>query len=366
MTLILAALMCSTWKSSRRPLVQVVFWAVALVVHAGWCLIPRLGDVTPIARWAAIMWLAAILAGLVLAIPFALLTSLSRWCGLPVKNGTWAVGFAACAGLSGLVLACTSTAPFVIRSEEVRILGLPKALDGFRIANLGDVHIGQFIDARELRAGVDAINARQVDLLVVSGDLVDDVAQLEEAMQALEASKVARKTIAVLGNHEEMGDLPAILAIYRQHAEHITLLVNDNTAISYNDTVLHVVGVDFPMLRPGDHEQIRREQDAAMSVRADAAFSGLAQGDAILAVTHNPMFFPFAASHGALMTLASHTHGAQLRLFGHPIADIYRYLQGIYRQEDAFLDVSAGFGHWLPIRFGVPREIVIDTLRRAE
>jgi predicted MPP superfamily phosphohydrolase len=102
-----------------------------------------------------------------------------------------------------------------------------------------------------------------------------------------------------------------------------------------------------------------------MSAQADAAFTGLTRDETILALSHHPAFFPFAASHGAQLTLASHTHGGQLRLFGHPVIDVYPYLQGLYQEGDAYLDVSAGFGHWLPIRFGVPREIVIVTLRSA-
>jgi uncharacterized protein len=107
----------------------------------------------------------------------------------------------------------------------------------------------------------------------------------------------------------------------------------------------------------------RPEQDAAMSAQADEAFTGLHNGETVLALSHNPAFFPFAAAHGAQLTLASHTHGGQLKLFGRPLIDAYPYLQGLYRRGHSYLDVSAGFGHWLPIRFGVPREIVIVTLR---
>jgi uncharacterized protein len=100
-----------------------------------------------------------------------------------------------------------------------------------------------------------------------------------------------------------------------------------------------------------------------MSARADAAFAGLATGDTVLALSHHPAFFPFAAAHGAQLTLAGHTHGGQIQVFGRPLIDAYVYLHGLYRRGDSYLDVCAGFGHWLPIRFGVPREIAIVTLR---
>jgi uncharacterized protein len=141
------------------------------------------------------------------------------------------------------------------------------------------------------------------------------------------------------------------------------LLVNENIAITHGGATLYIVGVDYPMNPEGGHMLPRPEQNAAMSAQADAAFTGLLKGETILALSHHPAFFPFAAAHGAQLMLASHTHGGQLRLFGRPLIDAYPYLQGLYRRGQSYLDVSAGFGHWLPVRFGVPREIVIVTLR---
>jgi predicted MPP superfamily phosphohydrolase len=160
-----------------------------------------------------------------------------------------------------------------------------------------------------------------------------------------------------------MGDLPRVISIYDRHKARISLLVNENIAIAHGGATLHIVGVDYPLNPKAGHLQPHPEQNAAMSAQAIVAFAGLTKGETTLALSHHPGFFPFAAAHGAQLTLASHTHGAQLRLFGLPLIDAYPYLQGVYRREDSYLDVSAGFGHWLPIRFGVPREIVIVTLR---
>jgi uncharacterized protein len=304
------------------------------------------------------------LSALMLLIPFAGLTLLSSWHRLKAMSAGLPMIYVACFVLAGAILSLTSTATFVVRQEDIRVPGLPSGLDGFRIANLGDAHIGRFIDAKELVRGIHSINGQKVDLLVVTGDLIDDVTQLESTLQVLERSTTPYKAVTILGNHEEMGDLPKILSIYDQHKTRIDLLVNQNIAITHGGATLHIVGVDFPMNPKGDHMLTHAEQNAAMSAQADAAFTGLVKGETILALSHNPAFFPFAAAHGAQLTLASHTHGGQLRLFGRRLViDAYTYLQGPYQRKDAYLDVSAGFGHWLPIRFGVPREIVIVTLR---
>jgi predicted MPP superfamily phosphohydrolase len=302
------------------------------------------------------------LAAVMLLIPFAVLTALSRWHLAKALSAYLPVTYVGCFLVSGLILTLTSTASFVVRQVDVRIAGLPAGLDGFRIANLADVHIGRFIDAEELNRGIKTINDQRVDLLVVTGDLIDDVSQLESSMQVLERSNSPNKIIAILGNHEEMGDLAKILSIYGQHKARISLLVNASTTITRGNAALRIVGVDYPMNPKGGHMSPHPEQDTLMSAQANAVFEGLAAGETILALSHHPAFFPFAAAHGAQLTLASHTHGGQLRLFGRPFIDAYPYLQGLYRRGDSYLDVSAGFGHWLPIRFGVPREIVIVTL----
>ena len=363
LTTIVSAFMSLSWRVSRVPRALAAFWGPALLVHLGWLSVPHLGALAPLARWFAIMWLGSMLAALMLIIPFALLVVLSRRRELGSMSAYLPAAYVSCFLLAGAILAVTSTADFVVREETLRIAGLPADLDGFRIANLGDVHIGRFIDTRELSRGIKTLNEHKVDLLAVTGDLVDDVTQLESAMRALELSTAPYKTVAILGNHE-VAHLSKILGIYAEHKARISLLVNENTAITRGSSTLHIVGVDFPMNPNGGHMLPRADQDAAMSARADAAFSGLVAGETILALSHHPAFFPFAAEHGAQLTLASHTHGGQIQVFGRPLIDAYPYLHGLYRRGDSYLDVSAGFGHWLPIRFGVPREIVIVTLRR--
>ena len=351
------------WRVARTPGALKTYWGVALLVHLAWAAIPQLGPFAPFARWLAIMWLGSMLAALMLLIPFAVLTVFSNRRAFRAGSAYLPVAYVGCFLLSGLVLSFTSTADFVVRQEDVRIANLPAGLEGFRVANLGDVHIGRFIDSKQLSRGIKAINDQKVDLLVVTGDLVDDAGQLESSMAALEQSNSPNKIVAILGNHEEMGDLSRILSIYAEHRSRITLLVNQSTSISRDGATLHIVGVNYLMNPKGGHMLPRPDQDAAMSTQADAAFTGVAKDEPILALSHHPAFFPFAAAHGAQLTLSSHTHGAQIQVFGRPLIDAYPYLQGLYRRGDSYLDVSAGFGHWLPIRFGVPREIVIVTLR---
>src|SRR5271168_2203256 len=77
-TAIIGAFLPLTWRVGRTPRALASFWGFALLVHLGWFALPYLGAFAPIARWLAILWLASMLAALVLLIPFALLTALSN------------------------------------------------------------------------------------------------------------------------------------------------------------------------------------------------------------------------------------------------------------------------------------------------
>ena len=363
LTAIVGTLTSAIWRPARRVQILATFWGFALIVHIVWLCIPQLGDGAPIGRWLATLWLNGMLAGTCLLIPFGLLRV--AWRRQNVISSYLPMVFAAACLLAGLILASTSTATFVVRHEQVQIPGLPAGLDGFRVANLGDVHIGYFIDPRELLRGIEALNVEKVDLIAVTGDLVDDVGQLESTMRVLETSNAPNGVVAILGNHEQSADLSKILSLYAEHSARIRLLVDQNITINRAGAPLHIVGVKYPTDSRG-HALRNPELDyAGMNVQADAAFAGLAKGDVVIALSHHPAFFPIAAARGAQLTLASHTHGAQIRLFGRPIVGVYPFLQGPYQRGDSHLDVSAGFGHWLPVRFEVPREIVVVTLRQG-
>ena len=117
-----------------------------------------------------------------------------------------------------------------VREAEVRINGLPAALDGLRIANLADVHIGRFSSVEDLADAIEVINGRHVELLAITGDLIDDLTQLEPALDALERS-AARSIVAVLGNHDKMANEKAVVDAYRRRALDC-LLVNSSTVIA--------------------------------------------------------------------------------------------------------------------------------------
>lgn len=253
---------------------------------------------------------------------------------------------------------------FEVRQVEVRLKGLPPALEGFRIGQITDVHVGAFIDTAYVRAAVAAMNEAGVDLQVMTGDLLDDLSQLEESMAALETCKAPHGMLAILGNHEHWRGLRPILAAYEASARRgspVRLLVDEAHVLEHAGQAVRVVGVDYPMAGRGIGAKLERMQHSA-----SVAFEGMVPGELVLCLSHHPDFFPLAAERGARLTLSGHTHGGQVAILGWPLFRFaFDYMLGRYRRGDHHLYVSGGTGHWLPFRLGVPAEVTVFTLRAA-
>jgi hypothetical protein len=252
---------------------------------------------------------------------------------------------------------------FVLREVEVRLRGLPRELDGFRIGQITDVHVGTFIDTQYLRATVEAMNQAGVDLQVMTGDLIDDLSQLDETMAALEACQARHGMLAILGNHEHWRGLPAVLDAYAASARRgspVRLLVDEAHVLEHAGHRLRVVGVDYPI---GPRRSVGAKAER-MRRSAQVAFQGTSPDEVVLCLSHHPDFFPLAVERGARLTLSGHTHGGQVALLGMPLFRLaFDYMLGRYRRGEGQLYVSGGTGHWLPFRIGVPPEVTVVTLR---
>jgi hypothetical protein len=366
------------WAFLGLGLLSLSAWALPILFGLGsHGVVPGVG--VPLKVFSA-GWTVAVLATLFLGLPIAIARGLRernllrRAVGLPAtepaevdlrkRNLLLGVGRAvpvvavgaSSAGIAGGAL------NFEVREVDVPLRGLPAALNGFRIGQITDVHVGPFIDTEYLRAAVLAMNAAKVDLQVMTGDLIDDLAQLDGTMAALAECRAQHGMLAVLGNHEHWRGLGPILAAYEDVATRapVRLLVDEAHVLEHAGQRIRVVGVDYPM-----GARIPGMKEARMRESAEAGFAGAAPSEElVLCLTHHPDFFPHAAERGARLTLAGHTHGGQTALFGIPIFGfVFEYMLGRYKRGDSHLYVSGGTGHWMPFRIGVPTEVTVLTLR---
>lgn len=234
----------------------------------------------------------------------------------------------------------------------------PRELDGLRIAVLADLHTGSpWNGETNLRRVVEETNRAAPDLVLVAGDLViQSVAGGDfvppEASGAILASLDA-PTYAVLGNHDWWLDGPRVMGALRGAG--VTVLEDSAAALAAGGHPFWLAGISDFWEAPHD---------------VDRALSAVPPEAPVLAFTHNPDVFPEVPARVAL-TVAGHTHGGQVAfpLVGRPVVPSEygeRYALGHVREGGRDLFVSTGVGtSILPVRFRVPPEVTVLTLRPA-
>lgn len=224
----------------------------------------------------------------------------------------------------------------VIDEVSFRLPKLPRTRDGYVIAQLSDVHFGQYVGERELREAVEMVSRIRPDLVVMTGDLVDHdpsyVRLLGKLVRTLE-SRARDGVVIIPGNHDFYTGVDLVVGAVERAGG--TVLRNQHVIIGAERDGFALLGVD-------DMWGVR---DGGEGADVDKAKAGLTEDLARVLLCHQPAYFREAAPHVDLM-LAGHTHGGQIGLGGHP-ADLvlpYGYVRGTYTYGDATLYVNRGFG----------------------
>lgn len=242
-----------------------------------------------------------------------------------------------------------------IRRIEIPVPELDPALDGYRIAQLSDLHIGSLLTKKGAARWIRAANAERADLVALTGDYVTNgVSFHEDIADTLAGLRAADAVVAVLGNHDYFGHGEPLASLLRERG--ILLLRNERCTVTRAGASLEIAGVDDTWTRRAD---------------VDRTMDGWDGSRPLIALSHDPALFPDFARHGAALVLAGHTHWGQLGL---PFAAqrynlarrVFRFSAGLYREEGSTLYVSPGLGtSGPPVRFGSPPEITVFTLRRG-
>jgi len=249
-------------------------------------------------------------------------------------------------------------ARLVVKREELHLPRLPPELVGLKVVLVSDLHVGSpHWGMPSLRALIARINAEHPDLILLAGDyLIDDIpfgSRIEARLVAKElgALRAPSGVIGVLGNHDGWHGVPGLRE--ELEAGGIQLLDDQVARVEARGIGLVVLGLA--------DEEVRRRSP---SQELDLAPAGVP----MLALVHEPDIFA-ELDERPLLTLAGHTHGGQVQLplIGAPIVRSrygQRYLGGHIVEHGRHLYVTTGVGTsvW-PIRFGVPPEYVVLTLR---
>ncbi len=258
-------------------------------------------------------------------------------------------------GMSGVALAQRAT--FRVRRITAAVPGLPERLSGMTIAHISDVHVGEYTHGRVLHRIAEAVNAMAVDLVVVTGDLINHrLDELPEALAMLDRIDPRSGLLLCEGNHDVMHGIKAGFIAGVQGAGH-DLLLDDARTVRVRGEPVQVLGTQWHTmgLTPAQHLEL------TMRHRDPDAFP-------ILIGHHPDHMFEDGAEYGLPLTLAGHTHGGLINLsdeigFG---PRMFRYWSGLYRDAAGrSLVVSNGVGDWFPLRVRAPAELVHVTVVRG-
>ncbi|QAA82553.1 metallophosphoesterase [Aequorivita sp. H23M31] len=253
---------------------------------------------------------------------------------------------------------------------------LPDAFDGYTLTQLSDIHCGSFDNKHKVEYAVNLANEQKSDVILFTGDLVNNIAdEIEKWKPTFSKLKARDGVFSVLGNHdygdymkwnsqtEKKENLDRLKDIQREMGW--DLLLNENRYIKRKDQKIALVGVE----NWGDHGFIKAGD-------LDKASEGIAQSDFKILMSHDPSHWQEKVKNDPRnfhLTLSGHTHGMQ---FGVEIPGVvkwspiqYRYKNwaGVYEEFGRYINVNRGFGYLgYPGRVGIWPEITVIQLKKRQ
>ena len=265
-----------------------------------------------------------------------------------------AVVVPAVVGVTGSVAAFQGNNELQLRRLQLSLKDRPEVLKGYKIGQLSDVHIGPFIGMDKLKEMVNAIASEHPHRLVITGDLIDDLAYLDEVADYLDGrvQDFPDGIDYILGNHEYRVDVERVWNRLSQTKMH--MYRNSHQQILGGPRPVYLVGMDYHFKDDVLEENVRL-LDKAMKGMPDNAYPIL--------LAHHPNFIPEAFRRHIPLTLSGHTHGGQINLWGTNLVPVYKpYWKGLYEEQGLFAYVSRGSGHWFPVRMNCPREVTVFSI----
>lgn len=253
-----------------------------------------------------------------------------------------------------------------VRQVTIESDDLPKAFDGYRIAQFTDVHLGSMKDELMLRA-VTAIDDMRPDLIVFTGDIQNmRPEELPRFAQTLKRLKAKDGVMSVLGNH----DYSHYVNVSPEEALRNERMTRDfETSVGWqlllNDNRIVRRGSDSIVIAGGENDgrpPFPAKADLKKTMR------GINAKSFVVMLQHDPSAWRrhILPETNVQLTLSGHTHGGQISLFGlRPTELVGKEDDGLYVEGKRKLFVSTGLGGFIPFRFYMNPEVVEITLKRT-
>lgn len=244
---------------------------------------------------------------------------------------------------------------FQVREVDIPIPGLPRDLEGLRVLQLTDIHLGPFLAERDLARVIDESRNLRPHLAVITGDLISMRGDpLDACLRQIARLRPDAGIFGCMGNHEIYAGTQEYTAAQGARLG-MDFLRQRARRLRFGAATLNLAGVDYQAQRFRSHYL-----EGAERLIAPDALNVL--------LSHSPDVFPVAAKQGFDLTIAGHTHGGQVNIeILHRNLNIARFftpfVYGYYQLNRASIYVSRGIGTiGLPVRIGAPPEITLLRL----
>jgi uncharacterized protein len=244
---------------------------------------------------------------------------------------------------------------------EVRLSRLPEAFEGFRIAQITDIHFGPYMDQEQLGKAVRLAQEFNPDVVTLTGDFVShpmgkrdgpDGARHAEPCADVFARWKGVRIMAALGNHDHWNDAKIVAGALAERG--IRVLRNRAEAVEREGQRLWIAGIDDLL-------------DGAPDLRQ--TLLGIPRDETTVLMAHEPDFADYATNFPVDLQLSGHSHGGQVRIPG--IGPIilprmaHKYHSGLHRVGRLQVYTSRGIGVINPpVRVNCPPEVSLITLRK--
>ena len=251
---------------------------------------------------------------------------------------------------------------------------LPEAFDGYTITQISDIHSGSFTNKEKIQYGVDLINDQKSDLLLFTGDIVNNKAdEMDEWIPVFDKLEAKEGKFSILGNHDygdymdwkepedKVHNFEEVKNIHQKIG--FDLLLDEHRYLEKDGQKIALIGVENwgkGFNQSGDLKKASKE---------------VRQEDFKILMSHDPSHWEYKVKKDDFnyqLTLSGHTHGLQLGIEipgwfkWSPSKYVYKQWAGLYNEGGRYINVNRGFGyHAFPGRVGIWPEITVIKLKKA-
>jgi hypothetical protein len=249
---------------------------------------------------------------------------------------------------------------FSVDTVRIEVRDLHPDLQGFRIIQISDLHVGAYINREYLKKPLSILENLRGDMLLITGDIIDtNNAYLPIAAEFLQRmnGRYGYGSFAITGNHDYIDNGELVVSTLSRTG--IRFLRNESLTIRRGRGVFTLAGLDFPgMMMNSEKKRVAVELYNKVIPEKRSP---------VILMNHYPSEFDVLSEIDIDLILSGHTHGGQIvigksspaRLAGEYAG---KFIGGYYKRNGSQLYVNRGLGHWFPLRINCPPEITIIEL----